>query len=62
MIFSSYNDISNNRYRRFVYLSIFIPYDKIDSNIHPTKKKIMIENQAEIVDQIIKFFHVSLLF
>ncbi|EAN33994.2 DNA mismatch repair protein domain protein [Theileria parva strain Muguga] len=57
MIFSSYNDISNNRYRRFVYLSIFIPYDKIDSNIHPTKKKIMIENQAEIVDQIIKFFH-----
>ncbi|XP_954023.1 DNA mismatch repair (MLH1) [Theileria annulata] len=57
MIFNTYNDITNNRYRRFVYLSIFVPYDQIDSNIHPTKKRIMIENQAEIVEQITKFFH-----
>ncbi|UKK00569.2 hypothetical protein MACK_000643 [Theileria orientalis] len=53
LIHNTYNEISNNKYKRFIYLSIFVPYNKIDANIHPSKRKIMIEGQTEIVLQII---------
>ncbi|BAM39251.1 uncharacterized protein TOT_010000710 [Theileria orientalis strain Shintoku] len=48
LVYNTYNEISNNKYRRFIYLSIFVPYSKIDANIHPSKRKITIEGQTEI--------------
>ncbi|UKJ88165.2 hypothetical protein MACJ_000608 [Theileria orientalis] len=49
LIHNTYNGISNNKYKRFIYLSIFVPYNKIDANVHPSKRKILMEGQTEIM-------------
>ncbi|EKX73792.1 DNA mismatch repair protein MLH1, putative [Theileria equi strain WA] len=51
-ILNIYNEISNNRYRRFVYLSLFLPYDRIDANVHPSKQRLLLEDQDDIIDDI----------
>lgn len=47
-----YRDLLHKKQRRFVYLSIFMPYERIDANVHPSKERIMFEYQDEIIDEI----------
>jgi DNA mismatch repair protein MLH1 len=39
-----------------VYLSIFIPTEQIDVNVHPTKKNVIFEKQEEFCEFLKDYF------
>ncbi|GBE60256.1 DNA mismatch repair protein [Babesia ovata] len=47
-----YKELLHKKQRRFVYLAVYMPYDRIDANVHPSKEKIFFKHQDQIVDEI----------
>ncbi|KAK1936339.1 putative DNA mismatch repair protein [Babesia divergens] len=47
-----YKEYLHKTHRRFVYLSIFMPYERIDANVHPSKERIIFDHQSEIIEEI----------
>ncbi|EDO07444.2 DNA mismatch repair protein C-terminal domain family protein [Babesia bovis T2Bo] len=47
-----YKELMHKKQRRFVYLSIYMPYERIDANVHPSKEKVFFKHQEEIVEEI----------
>ncbi|GFE54258.1 DNA mismatch repair protein [Babesia ovis] len=52
MIDQIYKELVHKKQRRFVYLSIYMPYERIDANVHPSKEKVYFQYQDEIVQEI----------
>ncbi|GIX62647.1 DNA mismatch repair protein MLH, putative [Babesia caballi] len=49
---SVYKELLHKKQRRFVYLSVYMPYERIDANVHPSKEKIFFQHQDEIIEEI----------
>ncbi|ORM39342.1 DNA mismatch repair protein Mlh1 [Babesia sp. Xinjiang] len=47
-----YKELIHKKQRRFVYLSIYMPYERIDANVHPSKEKVFFQHQDQIIDEI----------
>ncbi|CDR94567.1 DNA mismatch repair protein, putative [Babesia bigemina] len=47
-----YKELLHKKQRRFVYLAVYMPYDRIDANVHPSKEKIFFKHQEQIVEEI----------
>ncbi|KAK2195795.1 bifunctional DNA mismatch repair protein MutL-Mlh-Pms/DNA mismatch repair protein Mlh1 [Babesia duncani] len=57
---SVYSDSLPKGQRRFVYISLFVPYNIIDANVHPTKERVTLVNEDYIVECILSDFRSAL--